>query len=283
MQYHPLFTLDCNADDPEAQEKAARDVGYIHVYRVVAGRPILASLRLAAEDLPSLDSLIDQFGGGDYELVARGPDNRDIVNRVRIHIDAVQFPPKHPGATATATNGQVSQPLDAILTRLVSLSAPQPAPSGQWLQALTVLGPALLAYMQNQSQSQMNMLTALMSGNQQATAQLVMALAQLLGPRSGANQMSPDKALDMALGVIEKMKSASSGEGEGSGFSLETLGTIIENLKECFTEGRQALQIVQEAGNQPIPGQPQVAVQQPGVTPGWAPPAQGVAPGVPTA
>src|SRR5215467_5239840 len=65
---HPLFPVE-EGDNPP-------NVAFIHVTRYDLGVQKFGPL-VRADDLVSLDAIAQMWGGGKYELIARGPSVRD--------------------------------------------------------------------------------------------------------------------------------------------------------------------------------------------------------------
>lgn len=267
MKNHPLFTIDCDLNDADQAAKAALDIGFIHVFKVDLGKARSAGRQFKAEELPTYESFVQLFGGGDYELRGRPPDNSGFCNIVHLSIDG----------SAKNPTGITSDPRDP------QAYLPQPAPSplagaGGLLELLTLLkamqpaappaqdAAVLVAMINAQSAMSTNVMAMISSQAQSAATnqlELVKALAQPPqgGNNPGAIQDSFMRGIQSMGEIIQKFKPG--GEKEKEPFPWETINTIVENLMGSVTAGRDALALVNQAGA--APAVPAVAEVSPSV------------------
>lgn len=215
MKNHPLFETDA-------------DVGFIHVTRFEATGQKWCARLFAAEELPGLEELHAQFGGGNFELKARGPDKRHIVAVQKIQLDG-RPKPLNPEPEA-------AQP-----------QAMHAAPSGE-----SAMLPLMMQWMQMQqaaateaNRQQSQLMIALISGAKQDAQSHVQAMGQQYAAFAAAQSSLMEKLLvgatskeaggvDTFLKGIEFAQEVSAGKNDADAeqrASEDTLAQVLEGAK----------------------------------------------------
>ncbi len=220
---HPLFTLEENAHE----EEAPPEVHFIAVTRWDAGQKFTAPHLFRGDELISLDQLFGLYGGGKYELIARTADNSRIVAR-RTYILPGESKPLF-----DAPAPKQSQPDEMAQILATVMKAQQPAAGGGMqtvLALLTVLGPVIGTWLQNQSQqaqaqllAQQNLMATVMTTATQSSDKLVTAMAQIYNARpahdggSGGGSAEFLKGVSWAQELVAgQMEGRTENEGEPS-------------------------------------------------------------------
>ena len=256
MKNHPLLVGDTEVEDERYQERAEKDVGSIYVYKVQAGgQPVLWSRRLMPHELPNLDALREQYGGGHWEIAFRGADDAGIIAKVRYQVGG---PEKNPdGSPVGQPSGSVpGASIEAMLRNLIaaqSIATPPAAGSMFNAQSLALIIPAVLAYLTESQRAQASRDTAtqqlmahLAASQGQGQVQLIQAL---MGNRGSENngialQESFMKGLETMGQVIGAAKKSTE-EGTGKSLDwLEVVGSVLQGLRETVTAGAKAIEIV---------------------------------------
>lgn len=202
---HPLFP--CNSDDDDV------DIGFIHVVRHEGGNQVWCPHLFGADELTDLDQVHALFGGGNYELVARGTDKGGFVARRRVSLPGAARPLVVDGGA-----GQVTQ------SATVSPPVPQaPGDSGLMgvlFQTMATQAQAsqqlLLAMLQQQSQ----MMTAVMARDADASKNHIQTMQQL-----------HDRSMQQHAELMRVMVEASRGNSSSA-------KELVEVLKEGIDLGR---------------------------------------------
>jgi len=247
MKNHPLFTLDCDLSDPEQRLLAETDIGFLHVYRMFQGKPVIAGPQFTAEELGNLDAFKSVFGGGDYELRGRPPDNTGICRRVRLSIDPRECPPKslnleQPGLGSSAASVALPGGLSPELVAVIRAMQPPPAPPSGGLDA-----GVLIAMINGQSATNLSVMQMISeSGNRQMQimGEMFKSMRETQ-PQGTTGPDAPIKVLTTAMQIIQQLKPAP-GE-ESKPFSWETLNTIVTKVAETVQQGKEALSILNSA------------------------------------
>lgn len=251
MKNHPLFSMDLDLNDAEHRELANIDIGYLHVYRIIMGKPQICGPQFTAEQLPNVDALREMFGGGDYEIKGRPPDNSGFCRVVRVSIDPNIYPPKIPGSHVP----QPQMPGAGQSSGIMGFSADQLAMLRTLLAPQQQMAPqqndqsVIVALIQSQSAAFGAMMQAFGQQSQQSMANMVQIVSTLQQQSPGAPS-NPAAVLQVALDVIQKLRPQ--GDGASSPFNWDTVGTIIENVMQTFQAGRDAVQAVAAAGAPPV-------------------------------
>lgn len=136
---HPLFPTEHEDDEPA-------EVGWIHVTRLEAGGAKWAPRLFGADELDSLETLNELYGGGPYELVARSHDKKRLTARKRYTLPGRQLPldGSQPEA-ASPPMGHVSQAVappqsDQVMIAVLQLMAQQQQSNTQLMIAMLTRG-----------------------------------------------------------------------------------------------------------------------------------------------
>lgn len=215
---HPLFTLEENADE----EEAPPDVHFIQVTRWDAGQKFTAPHLFRGDELRSLDQLFGLYGGGKYELIARTADNSRIVARRTYILPGESKPLFETGGTKKAPAVDETA---AMMAQLMKASQPAPGNNMQTILALlTVLGPVIGQWLQNQSQqaasqllAQQNLMATVMTTATQSSDKLVTAMAQIYNARpavAGGSTVGSDEFLKGVTWAQELLTGQAEGRAE---------------------------------------------------------------------
>ncbi len=211
---HPLFPM---AEDAE-EEELPPDVHYIQVTRREAAGLVTAPNIFEGPALTDLAQLHDMYGGGIYELIARGIGNARIVARKSYTLPG---PPK-PMFKATEESAPVAgQPDIAKLMAMMSAQQPQGFSTQTLIALLGVIAPVVGQWLQNSAQT----------AAAQHTAQqnfLAMMLTQ--------SQSQSDKFVS----VMQSLHNSVSGGGGGvSGVEFQKGAMWMQKWMEEFIAGQQ--------------------------------------------
>jgi len=172
---HPLFPCE-NDDEPV-------EVGWVHVTRFDGGGQKWAPRLFGAGELDSLEALAELYGGGSYELIARGHDRRTITGRRRYMLGGRPLPLD--GGTSEERAPAQAPPLapqsssDAILIALMQMM-------GQQQQATTQLMVAMLTKSDQSSKEHVQSMTALHDRFAQSQATLFAKMLEAGGASGGS-------------------------------------------------------------------------------------------------
>jgi hypothetical protein len=253
MKFHPLFTIESDLSDPEQAKEAEIDVGYINVQRLQGGHYVSAGRLFEASEIDSLERFIAEFGGGQFQLYGRGPDNRGVVRRATLRIDEHQYPPRFapvsgmPAPAAGAGNLPAPPPaaggfgLNSGLLELITvLKALQPAPAPP--QDNTVL-VALIQNQGAQAVAQASAIAQQAAGTQAQFVELVKALQH--SPTGGDNPAAiQDSFMNgiRSMGqILKEMKEG--GEGDKP-FNLDTLLSIADRVMSSIGQAHAIIKDV---------------------------------------
>lgn len=266
MQYHPLFTHNLSLDDPEQAERAKTDVGFMHIFRIVGGRPVIAGPQFTAEQIPNVEALHELLGGGDFEIAGRPPNNQGVCIRTRISLEGA---PKYlgvkstdPGAPPSPTIGggitSTMQPLLELLTVMRTLNPPPPAPPDQ-----SAVLAALITSMGEGNRNTMQMIAQQSAQSQQTMVELIKALQQPARASDGTvAQDSFMRGIQMFSSIAKEFK----GEGgESKPFNWDTILEIADRVMQSVQAGHKMLETVNSAGAAET--SPPAAAPAPGVAP----------------
>jgi hypothetical protein len=179
---HPLFpNLE---DDQEVQ------VGYIHVTRFESGGTVYAPKLFKAEELQDLDTIVQLYGGGKYELIGRDLKGQRVVTRQTYTLPG-KPKPLGPEENEPDPKPPVSQ---------------TPTPDVANMNPMALMMPIMMQMMQmqaaqatNMHQSTMQMITALIAKSSDGANQHV-ATMQSLHDRHAADQAAMYQTILAAKG-----------------------------------------------------------------------------------
>lgn len=182
---HPLFPID-----EDAANAPTPAVHFIQVVRHDAGQKYTAPRLFKADELTSLIQLVDLYGGGKYEVVARDQTNSRITARRTYVIE---------GESKPLVEAKSAKPKAAVPDEMAALLAmvkaqQQPAPSGFNMQSFmafaAVVAPVLAQWLNNQATAaqasvlaQQNLMATVMTTATQSSDKLVAAMAQIYNAR----------------------------------------------------------------------------------------------------
>ena len=214
---HPLFPTEHDDDEPT-------EVGWIHVTRFEGGGQKWAPRLFAAAELADLETLSDAFGGGSYELVARGQDRRTITGRRRYQLPGRPLPLDGGASEERAPAPPVAMPVgggssDAILIALMQMMAQQQ-------QANTQLMVAMLTKSDTSSKEHVQSMTALHDRFAQSQAMLFGKMLEAKEAGGGGGTDGFMKGIEWAQEMYAGQKEAA-GEEEGGG----DLKDLLEGVK----------------------------------------------------
>lgn len=175
---HPLFPQD----DPE---DPAPDVKFITLYRFENGRQRSCSRMFRADELKSLATIDELYGGGAYELLGRSASKRDASEPGNI---TVRRKYDLPGPSRPLGNYTAEQPADAGQARALA----QPTILGNENIVIAMMNmqaqaaSAAAAQAQQQSQQFMAMMASMMQNSKSESA----AMTQMMIQMSQASQQS---------------------------------------------------------------------------------------------
>jgi hypothetical protein len=263
MQYHPLFTIETQMDDPEQAKEAEVDIGYINVQRMQGGKYVNAGRLYEAGELCSLETFVAEFGGGDFKLYGRDAANRGVVRQVLLKLDPNQYPPRFapvagmPAPQATAAHLPAAQPnpfgQNAGLIELITvLKALQPPPPPAQDNSVLV---ALIQNQGAQAIAQAQSIAAQGAATQQQFVELVKALQH--SPTGGDNPAAiQDSFMNgiRSMGqILKEMKEG--GEGDKP-FNLDTLLSIADRVMGSIGQAHEIIKQVNSGAEAPAAAPP---------------------------
>lgn len=216
---HPLFPIEHDDDDPA-------EVGWIHVTRFDGGGQKWAPRLFSASELDSLETLSELYGGGSYELIARGPDRRTITGRRRYQLPGRALPldggPAEERAPPVAPIAAAQSTSDALLIAMMQMMAQQQ-------QAQTQLMVAMLTKSDQSSKEHVQSMTALHDRFAQSQAMLFgkMFDAQSGGGGNAGGMDGFMKGIEFAQEMVQGQAEAAA-EKDDSGSDLKEL---LEGVK----------------------------------------------------
>lgn len=234
---HPLFLTDDEDDHPV--------VSQIQITRMENGQQVYAPRMRQAVELQSLDQIAGEFGGGVYVLIARHAGR--IVGSRKYTIPGA--PKKMYDETEETAKAKEPPP--------ITMPAPVSAFGGD-SSIMALLMTMMQGMMQSQTQAAQNqtqMFIAMMSGNQQASAeekaaqraelqaniererinsqQTMTLMREFMGNKGGGSGEDFTRGVEFmrsfATQQIEVLRSNAKGEGDTDwGSLLETLGQVMQ-------------------------------------------------------
>lgn len=216
---HPLFPIEHDDDEPA-------EVGWIHVTRFDGGGQKWAPRLFGASELDSLETLSELYGGGSYELIARGNDRRTITGRRRYQLPGRALPldggpaeERAPVATVVAPQGTS----DALLIAMMQMMAQQQ-------QGQTQLMVAMLTKSDQSSKEHVQSMTALHDRFAQSQAMLFGKMLETQSGAGGGGNGGMDgfmKGIEFAQEMVQGQAEAAA-EKDESGSDLKEL---LEGVK----------------------------------------------------
>lgn len=216
---HPLFPVEHDSDDPV-------EVGWVHVTRFDGGGQKWAPRLFQAAELDSLEALSELYGGGSYELVARGHDRRTITGRRRYQLPGRPLPldgsasDERPAVAAPIAAPQSTS--DALLIAMMQMMAQQQ-------QAQTQLMVAMLTKSDQSSKEHVQSMTALHDRFAQSQAMLFgkMLDTQTSGGGQGGGMDGFMKGIEFAQEMVQgQVEAAAADKEDGS-----DLKELLEGVK----------------------------------------------------
>jgi len=221
---HPLFPPKDDDDEPP-------DVQSIQVFRVENGQKVMVPKHFGPQDLQTEIDVFTLYGGGIYELVARGAlsGNRQGMTARR----GFQLP----GLSKPLVEGP-PKTADVSSAVPVAQQAANSAGSPTWLPIMATLLPLLLQWLSGQQesarmdrQSQQGLLTAMMKQGQDSNAQMITLLATLKQPGGsgdGAQFREGMKFMqEFVAGQMETLEAQKKESGESEDI-MATIGQLSQ-------------------------------------------------------
>lgn len=255
-EYHPLFMPEGDEEDPDTEPP---DIQEILVQRKENGKYVTAPRTFLPGELSSLAYLYGEFGGGEYQLIARN-SRKQIVRRVLHIMPGAMKPMFDDGPLPTSKVLPVTpvSPMNAMMG--------EGGVMGLVMMMMQQMMQAQTQAASNQSQMMMAFIQSMASGNQAqiAAAQEAMNRQSERDSRDKESQMAMLVKLTEARGnssnseetffkgvefmrqfstqQIEMAKATAKGEGGGLDLEsiLESVGQALQGfsaLKEMSGEG----------------------------------------------
>lgn len=229
MQNHPLFP-PLN-DDEEAPEVTA-----IHVSRFENGGTPWCPYKFAPEELTELQQIYDLFGGGKYELVARGEVGFSARRRYEIPgrpkpLTGPAGAEELPEVPRVATVAAAPPTTDAgLLGLMLQMMTTQAQSNQQMMMAMMQNSTAMMTAMVNRdAESSKTLLQAMSQNNERALqgqAQVFQAMIEATG-KGGSGK-------DLLAAYRDGLGDAAGSEtdkSEGEGDILTTVSQVAEAVK----------------------------------------------------
>lgn len=255
---HPLFPTE---DD---EEPAIVQSIYVKRKNPATGEWEWFARPFAANELTELSQIAEMWGGGKYELKARGPDEAGHPN-ARLSATAnytIPGPPKpffeQPSDGKRSSAGGASDPMggftlgapQGILAMMMGMMQMNQAAALKQSEQTTQI---LLALLQNGRGDADKLVTAMQAMNQHHSEQMAKLYATMLEAKGGSGG-TLEQALDAIKTGIE-LKAGASGEGEGG----PAAGSGTESLMEAVGVGLELLKATGPGTGAPPAGVPNAA------------------------
>jgi hypothetical protein len=174
---HPLF-----AD----HELSNEEIGFLEVRRFQGGRYLLAPRKFAPDEIDSPETLHANFGGGDYEVIAKRHNGR-VCGRVKLSLD---------GAPRS---------LDPLMqdAEVPRVATPVAAPSGDSGSML----PLMMQMMMAQQQQTTQLIVAVLNKGEERSREYVASMQQL--HHQHAQAMAAQQA--QTLELVGRFQTSNSG------------------------------------------------------------------------
>jgi hypothetical protein len=277
---HPLFPLEEGAKPFE--------VAFISLFRKEGGNMMLIPQVFPAADLTKADQILERFGGGIYELWARGASVSHVGQPGNITKKRLLTIPGKP-KLIDPTNATLAEEVAAGIRPNPADVTKQPATGlgadGGLLVAILQMGQTAAQAQAQQSQQFMALMMQMMSEGKKESQASMQMMMQMMTTMSAAQQNSmmqmlpllvstkgggPDE-LDKYLSLFQKlgMKGAGMpvGEGEGDADNSVSVSEVLSNVATIVQNAPAALSALREMGPN---GSGQVALPVGEVVPGSA-------------
>lgn len=212
MREHPLFPAKSENEEPP-------EVFWINVTRREGTENVLAPRAFKAEELIDEEQLVERFGGGTYELIAKNEARSRITARRAYKIAG---PPKPLFDAPPA-----AEPVAAVMPTAAANA------NGGWREWLPLFMPLVLKYLDGQQSMQAQMVA---SSNQLMTAVMTQSQA---GAREHVQSMSAMHNANMQQLAQILAAKGSGGGGDGKGF-LEGVGWMQDFLSGQLERAQQS-------------------------------------------
>ena len=268
---HPLFPIE--------EGGRSFEVSFIQIARKEGGAMSFVPQVFRAEELLSLDQIVERFGGGTYELYARSnsPTNPGNAHRItKRHMVTLPGKPK-PLDPSNATN----QEEVAAGLRPSPFDAPKSQPglmgdSGV-LVAILQMNQQSAERSAQQSKEFMMLMMQMMEGGRKESAENARMMVQMMTTMSTSQQNSMMQMLPLLVQskgggaeevakYAELFKSLGFGKSEGNPEKTETeeppmnVGEVLSNVAEIVKGAPAALDALKSMGPGGMPGSGQVAL-----------------------
>lgn len=236
---HPLFPLEEGEDAP--------DISFMHITRWEKGKQVYASKLFTAAELTTLEQIQQLYGGGEYILIARKgskstPGQPGQISRHRkVSItgaprpmsddpadEEIKKPAPAPPAQAGMFGGDSSSQIFIAMMQMNQQAQERAAQAQQQFMTMFI-------QMMQSSKTESAAMTQMMMQMSQAQAQSMMQMVSgLMANRGGGpEEMSKYAELLKTLGFAHG--GAPPKDEEKSGFGLEDLPSMIENVADIAT------------------------------------------------
>lgn len=227
-EYHPLFAVEGDEEEPDAE---APDIQEIWVQRKENGKYVTAPRSFQPSELMSLAQIFGEFGGGEYQLVARDSKKR-IVRRVLHSLPGASKPMYDEGpAPPSKAPPQAIDPMTAMM------GGAQGGVMGLVMMMMQQMMQAQSQAAANQSQMMMAFIQSMASGNQ----------AQIAAAQEAMNRQAERDARDKEsqMAMLVKLTEA---RGNSTG-SEETFFKGVEFMRQFSTQQIEMAKATAAAGS----------------------------------
>ncbi len=264
-EFHPLFPPSDDDDDTETEPP---DIYEILVQRKEQGKYCSAPRTFQPDELTSLASLFNEYGGGEYQIIGR--DSRHIIRRRAIYMlpglskplfddGGARAPePKAPTApnpmAAMMGAGEGGGMMGLVMMMMQSMMSQQAEASRQSMQMMMAFMQTMASGTTADKQAAQEAMNRQAERDARASENQMKMMLELTQARQAGNSSGSEEAFfkgvefmrHFSTQQIEQMKLAATGKKD-SDFDLEgLLGTALEAL-----QGFKAFQDMSGVG---IPG-----------------------------
>lgn len=265
----PVHSLFPPSEDDDPNDYVPIDVQEIVVQRKEAGKYITAPRAFMADELKDVNSLYAEYGGGEYQLIAR--DSKKIIRARRLYI--LPGPSKPMFDEGPSIQSHTPKPQAVPSNPMMALMGGAGQGEGGIMALLMMMMQQMMQASQQQSQQQTQMFIAMMQNNSTTSAadkaaqqeaynrqrdadrhheaQMMAMMKELASARtsSGGSEETFFKGVEFmrqfAKTEIDNIKNMAKG-GEND------WGSLLESLGETISGGLQLYQMAKESGG--IPG-----------------------------
>jgi hypothetical protein len=226
MQNHPLFPpLDGEDESPE--------VTSIHVTRYHDGQQKWCGYKFGPDELTELQQVQEIFGGGMYELVARGENGNGWSARRRYSLDGrskplvygtASDPEPQPQGFAQSHPAQPAQGADQGTLGIIMTM--QQSTNQMFLQMMTMQNNMLTALLTRDGDGNKTMVQAMAENNRaalQGQAQVFQAMIEAKSGGKGASVSDLKEAMEFGAELASK-----SNDGDDNDGLLDTVSKVAE-------------------------------------------------------